>query len=210
MRTVVDHNGNHFDSYKDMADCYGISYKTLATRLHRGFCIKDALTLPVGEAKTKKKTKVEISVTPTSKVIETNTEATIPVLKPKVVIKTEEPAAPVKKDNNPVVIESKACIDNDGDLSQKELTEYAEKLKKETVLKTEKKVEAVDHPAHYQGKIECIDCIDSAIGELKGIEAFCVGNAIKYLFRFKKKNGCEDLKKAIFYIDYVIGNKHEA
>ena len=30
------------------------------------------------------------------------------------------------------------------------------------------------------------------------------GNAIKYLLRYKHKNGVEDLKKAIHYIEYLI------
>lgn len=63
----------------------------------------------------------------------------------------------------------------------------------------------VNHPAHYtQGGIECIDCIKSAIVGKVGIEAFCVGNAIKYLFRYEEKNGIEDVKKARWYIDRLI------
>ena len=62
----------------------------------------------------------------------------------------------------------------------------------------------VNNPSHYQGKVECIDCIESATAGLKGIEAFCTGNAIKYLYRWKKKNGIEDLKKAKWYIDKII------
>lgn len=62
----------------------------------------------------------------------------------------------------------------------------------------------VNKPVHYQGKIECIDCIESATDGLQGIEAFCTGNAIKYLYRWKKKNGIEDLKKAKWYIDKLL------
>ena len=62
----------------------------------------------------------------------------------------------------------------------------------------------VNSPSHYQGKVECIDCIESATAGLNGIEAFCIGNAIKYLYRWKKKNGIEDLKKAKYYIDKII------
>lgn len=62
----------------------------------------------------------------------------------------------------------------------------------------------VNSPDHYQGKVECIDCIESATSGLNGIEAFCTGNAIKYLYRWKKKNGIEDLKKAKWYIDKII------
>ena len=62
----------------------------------------------------------------------------------------------------------------------------------------------VNGPSYYLGKIECIDCIESATAGLNGIEAFCTGNAIKYLYRWKKKNGIEDLKKAKWYIDKII------
>lgn len=67
----------------------------------------------------------------------------------------------------------------------------------------------VNSPSHYQGKIECIDCIESATDGLKGIEAFCTGNAIKYLYRWKKKNGIEDLKKAKWYIDKLLNEISE-
>ena len=68
----------------------------------------------------------------------------------------------------------------------------------------------VNHPAHYtQGGIECIDCIKSAIVGKVGIEAFCVGNAIKYLFRYEEKNGIEDVKKARWYIDRLIKELEE-
>ena len=58
----------------------------------------------------------------------------------------------------------------------------------------------VAHPKHYSGKIECIDCIESAVSELNGFEGFLAGNVIKYVFRFKRKNGKEDLQKAEWYL----------
>lgn len=63
----------------------------------------------------------------------------------------------------------------------------------------------VYNPKHYtMGNIECIDGIESAVSGLEGIEAFCTGNAIKYLWRWKYKNGIEDLEKAKWYIDRLI------
>ena len=60
----------------------------------------------------------------------------------------------------------------------------------------------VAHPSHYTaGKIECIEALQSALVGLKGMEAFCTGNAIKYLWRWKHKGGVTDLKKAAWYID---------
>lgn len=63
----------------------------------------------------------------------------------------------------------------------------------------------VNHPKHYtQGGIECIDALAAATVELKGIEAVCTANAIKYLWRWKQKNGVEDLEKARWYIARLI------
>jgi len=59
----------------------------------------------------------------------------------------------------------------------------------------------VNHPSHYtQGKVECIDAIESATTNLVGIMAVCVANVIKYVWRFALKNGIEDLDKADFYL----------
>jgi hypothetical protein len=63
----------------------------------------------------------------------------------------------------------------------------------------------VNHPSHYtQGAIECIDAIKEATKGLLGIEAVCTANIIKYVWRWKLKNGIEDLKKAEFYLKYLI------
>lgn len=69
----------------------------------------------------------------------------------------------------------------------------------------------VEHPTHYtQGNIECIDALASATCNLKGIEAVCTANAIKYLWRQKNKNHIEDLRKAKWYIEYLIKYYEEA
>lgn len=63
----------------------------------------------------------------------------------------------------------------------------------------------VNHPQHYnQGGIECIDAIKAATVGKTGIEAFCVGNAIKYLWRYEEKNGLQDVEKAKWYIERLI------
>ena len=61
---------------------------------------------------------------------------------------------------------------------------------------------SVDHPAHYNvGKYEVIDVIeDWQLG-------FCLGNAVKYIARAGHKDPSkseEDLRKAIWYIEYFI------
>lgn len=35
---------------------------------------------------------------------------------------------------------------------------------------------------------------------------FCEGNVVKYITRYKDKNGLEDLKKALWYVTYLIEN----
>jgi hypothetical protein len=61
--------------------------------------------------------------------------------------------------------------------------------------------DAVNHPPHYTaGGIECIDAIMAAVEGLTPQEAVCVANVIKYTWRFKRKNGKQDLKKAQWYL----------
>lgn len=68
----------------------------------------------------------------------------------------------------------------------------------------------VNHPSHYtQGGIECIDALEAATSGLTGIEAVCTANAIKYLWRWKQKNGIEDLEKARWYINRMIAKQTE-
>ena len=64
----------------------------------------------------------------------------------------------------------------------------------------------VNHPAHYMSAsgIECIDAIQAATEGLQEMDAVCTANAIKYLWRWKRKGGVEDLRKARWYIDHLI------
>ena len=67
-------------------------------------------------------------------------------------------------------------------------------------------VDMVAHPPHYQSSkgLEVIDVVEAFTDDLKGIEATDTGNVIKYICRWKHKNGIEDLKKARWYIDHLI------
>nr|PZN07854.1 MAG: hypothetical protein DIU64_11585 [Caldicoprobacter oshimai] len=61
----------------------------------------------------------------------------------------------------------------------------------------------IDHPKHYNmGKFETIEIIQDMTGD--SFEGFLLGNIIKYLARYKYKNGVEDLKKARWYLDRLI------
>ena len=64
----------------------------------------------------------------------------------------------------------------------------------------------VSHPSHYQSKsgLEVIDVISAFTEGLEGIEAVDTGNAIKYICRWKDKNGVQDLEKAMWYIQHLI------
>ena len=59
----------------------------------------------------------------------------------------------------------------------------------------------VNNPSHYkQGKVECIDGIESATGE--AFKGYLQGNAMKYIWRYQHKNNpVEDLNKAIWYLN---------
>ena len=86
-------------------------------------------------------------------------------------------------------------VDCNGDIHKCEIPDF-----KEQALKP--KPDMVNHPAHYTaGGIECIDALAAATTGLEGIEAVCTANAIKYLWRWKYKNGEQDLDKAIWYIN---------
>lgn len=63
---------------------------------------------------------------------------------------------------------------------------------------------SVNHPAHYnQGKYECIDVMEDVFGE-EAVKHFCMLNAFKYIWRANQKNGIEDVKKAIFYMEKMV------
>lgn len=68
------------------------------------------------------------------------------------------------------------------------------------------KKETVNHPSHYQSAdgLEVIDVMKSFTQDLKGIEVVDTAQIIKYICRWKKKNGLEDLKKAEWYLNHLI------
>ena len=61
--------------------------------------------------------------------------------------------------------------------------------------------EEVNHPSHYtQGAVECIDALQSALGD-EAFVAYCRASAMKYLWRTGKKGPAEtDLRKAAWYV----------
>lgn len=68
-------------------------------------------------------------------------------------------------------------------------------------LPDEQRKETVNSPAHYgSGTYEAINVIEAYD------MGFLDGNVLKYLLRYKKKNGLEDLKKAKWYLERLITN----
>lgn len=76
----------------------------------------------------------------------------------------------------------------------------------------------VNHPDHYQGKVECIDAIEAALG-IDGFIDHCRGTAMKYIYRAGRKNSSkrskkkslkgkdttvQDLEKAVWYLQRSI------
>lgn len=78
-----------------------------------------------------------------------------------------------------------------------------EKEYKQVKAITEKyNTDNVNHPEHYANScsIECIDAMQATFGT-KDLAKYCVINAYKYLWRYKNKNGKEDLNKAEWYLN---------
>ena len=76
----------------------------------------------------------------------------------------------------------------------------------EQVLENFNNTDKINNPSHYKGKfgLEAIEVVKNFVFGLEGVEGFYWGNTIKYLLRFQKKNGIEDLKKAEFYLKRLI------
>jgi hypothetical protein len=60
--------------------------------------------------------------------------------------------------------------------------------------------DSVNSPSHYTGEVECIDAIKSSMSH-EAFKGYLKGNIIKYIWRFERKNGHEDLLKAQWYIN---------
>lgn len=64
--------------------------------------------------------------------------------------------------------------------------------------------EKVNSPSHYSnGSIECIDAMESMLSHEEYV-GFLRGNILKYQWRYKHKNGVEDLRKAQWYTNKLI------
>ena len=64
-------------------------------------------------------------------------------------------------------------------------------------------MDKVNNPAHYEGNIECIEAIKSSMSN-EAFKGYLKGNIQKYVWRFDRKNGKEDLLKAEWYLKKLI------
>jgi hypothetical protein len=58
-------------------------------------------------------------------------------------------------------------------------------------------------PDHYKGEIECIQCIKASMSKIEFM-GYLKGNVQKYTWRYRQKNGLEDLQKSKVYLDWLI------
>ena len=66
-----------------------------------------------------------------------------------------------------------------------------------------KKKDMVNNPEHYnKAGIETIDALEAML--VDGFDYYLQGNIVKYLWRFRYKNGVEDLRKAQWYLNKLI------
>lgn len=70
-------------------------------------------------------------------------------------------------------------------------------------IKGKDKVVSPNHYVTNKG-FEVFDVQEAYIHDLKGMAASYWCNVVKYILRFQKKNGVEDLKKARYYLDKLI------
>lgn len=69
--------------------------------------------------------------------------------------------------------------------------------------------QTIEKPSYYNmGSIECFDAIQAAVIGKSPYSAFLVGNVFKYIWRYDKKNGLEDLLKARRYLNKLIEEEY--
>jgi|TARA_Y100000114_G_scaffold89510_1_gene83049 hypothetical protein len=88
---------------------------------------------------------------------------------------------------------------------RKKFKEVGDMIRKQAQEQSDHKqtLDMVNSPPHYnKAGIETIDAIKAMTD--KGYEYYLQGNIMKYLWRYRYKNGVEDLKKAQWYLNELI------
>jgi hypothetical protein len=71
-------------------------------------------------------------------------------------------------------------------------------------LNREQKHDMVNSPPHYKDRVPGLECID-----VTQHFNFCLGNAIKYIWRADMKGGDQDLEKAIWYLQRELSERQK-
>lgn len=82
----------------------------------------------------------------------------------------------------------------------------ANEVKEEVEAKVVENIrnDKVNHPSHYtQGEIEVINYIRDKLG-VDEFTGYCIGNVMKYISRWRYKDGVQDLEKAQVYLNWAI------
>ena len=92
---------------------------------------------------------------------------------------------------------------NDGKNWYNFMKELKENRKKRVTTENNDNIIRPNHYASDKG-FEVFDVQEAFIHELKGMAASYWCNIVKYILRFQRKNGVEDLKKAKYYLEKLI------
>jgi metallophosphoesterase superfamily enzyme len=112
-----------------------------------------------------------------------------------------------KTELNVAILNGQRRINSDGltaimflNIGERMMTNHDRKV----IKKQEEKVfimagDLINHPPHYnKGEIECIDAIEAMLTEEEYV-GYLRGNSLKYRWRFRYKDGKQDLEKANWY-----------
>lgn len=205
-----DHLGIEYATVTEMCATYKMPIKTYCERRRSGWSVEKALTTPVnkrmqsvGKKRVKHCEVIKVTQADVEKACKNaNTESAASLPKE---TKSDKPLEPItEKVAEPKQEFKPTCPAIVIDSSKDEIQTVKLTKENEKELDNMAVNDPVNHPSHYSGKVECIDCIESAVANLKGVNAFLAGNAIKYLYRFSRKNGKQDLEKCKWYLERLI------
>lgn len=88
---------------------------------------------------------------------------------------------------------------------ERTVAEYVDILSRQGGYAHPMKIDTVNHPPHYTAHPSGVECI-----QITEHMNFCLGNAIKYLWRADlKDDAIEDLKKAVWYVKREIERREK-
>ena len=96
-----------------------------------------------------------------------------------------------------------SCKRGNGDVEDR-FEPATEKKEEEEKMRKDQAEDKVNHPTHYNtGEIEVIKYIQDKLG-CEEFTGFCIGNVVKYVSRWRHKDGKQDLEKAKVYLQWAI------